>query len=120
MANKIGSIPEFTSEDDTPSSPGGGLTLAEQADLAAKYGSEVSVSRPNETTEQEVVEEKEIPSELPAEPTPDEPEEEIVQDIGAQQKEEITRQVKGLQEEKRKLVLDLSELRGERKQTKQL
>jgi hypothetical protein len=100
MANQIGSIPEFTDND----APSEGL------------GSEVSVSSTDKIVQPETIEEKDIPSDPPAEQTPAE---NIGEDTGALEKQELENQLSGLRKAKRDLILELNDLRGDKREAKQ-
>lgn len=111
MANKIGNIPSFTGE--TPSSES--LTPAEQQELKEKYGENQSSVLGTEKASPEASQEKENPADPTAEEKPDG---QAVEDIGAE-KEKLARELAGLQKARRELVLELADLRGDRKDAKQ-
>jgi len=114
MENKIGKIPEFT--EDTPSEE-----LGKVSDKSEKSTDETSVE-----------EEKETPTEPSAEEQPAEEQlkETLGEDIGVlkeklkdelrkELKTEIEKEVQGLKEARKELILELGELRGERRKAKE-
>ena len=95
MANVVGNIPEFTPEE----------TLGKEIEEVKEA-----------PTEEVVAEEKETPTEPPAEKEPAEPEK-VSEDIGDEKTAlEIANQ--GLQEERVKLLKEIQELRGQRREFK--
>lgn len=95
MENKIGQVPEFTTDE----------TKVEAV--------ETGIEEVKETTPEEVVEEKETPSEPPAE---DKPAEEI--EVPSEDDTKELKQVQGLQEEREKLLREIQALRGSRRELK--
>lgn len=93
MENVVGIIPEFTSPESER-----GIKEAKEA-----------------TTEEVVEEEKETPAEPPAVEKPAEINAEIGADTG-----ELTKQVQGLQTEREKLLKEIQDLRGTRREIKQV
>ena len=115
MENKIGKTPEFT--EDTPSE---------------ELGKKVSGQSPEEIAENPAIKEKETPSEPPAEekPADEQPKEVPSEDIGVlkeklrdelrqELKTEVEKEVHGLRDAKKELILELGELRGERRRAKE-
>lgn len=102
---RVGNIPEFTDVEETPS--------------LSELGTEVSVSSTEKTSEPELVEEKETPSEVPpAEEQPLEVQEEPKEDTGYKQKEELEKSIEGLQRRKRELIMELDEVRLDKQKAK--
>lgn len=110
MVNVIGKIPDFT--DDSSEEVG-----------------KVS-DKPEKTTETPVVEEKETPSEPPTGEQPATSETEEGEDIETDKeklkdelrqelKTEVEKEVQGLKEARKELILELGELRGERRKAKE-
>ena len=95
-ANKIDSNPDFD--------PDG--SMSDKGDKKE----ETVESTEDTTTDEEVVEEKETPTEPPAE---EKPAEKVSEDTGA-----LETQVQGLQEEKNKLISEVVELRGQKRELK--
>jgi len=97
-------MPEFTAE--TPSTEG--------------FGTEVSVESTERPVEQPATGgEKETPSEPPAEQTPAETPEGATGDDTGVLKAELRKEVEGLQRDKERIILELEDLRGQRRTAKQ-
>ena len=104
MPNIVGKIPEFTDD---------GSNAGMQV-ITGDVGLQEEVKKATATTqEQAVVEEKETPPEPPAENQPAEGET-LSQDTA-----ELARAVSGLQEERVKLLREISQLKGTRRELKQ-
>lgn len=98
MPNVIGKVPEFT-DDEVTHSP------------------ETGTEEVKETVTEEVTEEeKETPAELPAEEKPAEQTDNL---SGGDIRDESEKQIRGLQEEKQKLLQEIISLRGQRREIKQ-
>ena len=98
MPNVIGKVPEFTESEETQPSVEGTEEVKETA------------------AEEVVEEEKETPSEPPAEEKPAEQTDNL---RGGDARDEQEKQIRGLQEEKQKLLQEIVVLRGQRREIKQ-
>lgn len=100
--NKIGKIPEFTTDEDVENSDIEEVKEAEEEEISSSE------------------KEKETPSELPAEEKPAQKEKEILGEDAYEKQSELEKALQSLQREKEKLLKEIVELRGKRREIKEM
>ena len=106
MENKLGMVPDFTSDDDTTTS--------------AQPGQDGQVPSPEtnpDTTSVEAVEGEKETQSLPVDDNKPDDSKQVVDDTGGGTESQI--QIQGLLEEKKKLLNEIANLRGQRREIKQ-